>query len=352
MGAFAVWFFQGQVMGTLWLLWNHQIPITPTCFWSLAARCAFQLILAGLMLAASLIDFDEKTIPDRITITGTLLALGVSFLFPLTIGTYSNGTTLQILPVTQLLDFPLSPVESGEELITPLNGTSPLPPLDVMRGESSGTFGLASALLCWWGWCFALMERHWRLKRGWRWAWRIFWARLARTPSTRRLWNLGKWGTFLIIFLWATAWPQWLSVWSTLMGMGIAGGFMWLIRIAGQFAMNREAMGFGDVTLMAMLGAFLGWQPCLILFFIAPFAGLVLGILFLLLFRDPEIPFGPFLCAAALVTMLNWPTLWNLTFPVFQLGTLLFTFGLGLLLLMVILLSLIQVVKRWVGIEY
>ena len=65
-------------------------------------------------------------------------------------------------------------------------------------------------------------------------------------------------------------------------------------------------MGFGDVTLMAMIGAFLGWQPCLIIFFLAPFAGLVIGVLRLILFRDREIPYGPFLCLATLVVIVAW----------------------------------------------
>ena len=40
------------------------------------------------------------------------------------------------------------------------------------------------------------------------------------------------------------------------------------MRLIGTFALRREAMGFGDVTLMMMIGTFLGWQACLILFFL------------------------------------------------------------------------------------
>ena len=82
--------------------------------------------------------------------------------------------------------------------------------------------------------------------------------------------------------------------------MAGAGGLVWAVRIIGAIVLRREAMGFGDVTLMAMIGAFLGWQPCLVIFFLAPFAGLVVGVLRLILFRDREIPYGPFLCLAAL----------------------------------------------------
>ena len=42
-------------------------------------------------------------------------------------------------------------------------------------------------------------------------------------------------------------------------------------------------MGVGDVTLMGMIGAFLGWQPCLMIFFLAPFFGLLVGVLTILI---------------------------------------------------------------------
>lgn len=69
-------------------------------------------------------------------------------------------------------------------------------------------------------------------------------------------------------------------------------------------------MGFGDVTLMAMIGAFLGWQPCLMIFFLAPFAGLIVGLLRLVLLRDTEIPYGPFLCLAAVGLIVFWNWIW------------------------------------------
>ncbi len=351
MGAFAAWFFQTQVVGLLILVSQNGIPVTNTFIWSILARCAFQLVFVGLMLGASLIDFDEKTIPDQVLIGGTLFALIVAFFTPYTICDTQYGFE-KILPANQLLDFPLDRVETSEDLLFPLTAAAPNPPLEVFRSGKNGTWGLISALLCWWGWCFALMERHWRMNRGFLWAWRIFWERLKRTRSTWWLWNLMKWGTLAIFFLWVTAWPQWLTVWSTLLGMGVAGGFMWILRLAAQFSMDREAMGFGDVLLMAMFGAFLGWQPCVVLFFLAPFAGLFLAVPRLIFLHDLETPFGPFLCLAALITMLFWPYFWSLTLPVFRLGPHLITLGLGLLLLMVILLTLIRWMEKLLGFDY
>ena len=65
---------------------------------------------------------------------------------------------------------------------------------------------------------------------------------------------------------------------SSLVGLAFGGGLVWAVRIVGRFALHKEAMGFGDVTLMAMIGAFLGWQACLMIFFVSPFAALVMAL--------------------------------------------------------------------------
>ena len=102
--------------------------------------------------------------------------------------------------------------------------------------------------------------------------------------------------------------------------MAAAGGLIWAVRVICSAALHREAMGFGDVTLMAMLGAFLGWQPCMVIFFLAPVAGLIIAVLRLILFRDREIPYGPFLCLAALFVIVRWDAVWDNTQGVFGVG--------------------------------
>ena len=102
-----------------------------------------------------------------------------------------------------------------------------------------------------------------------------------------------------------------MSLASALVGLASAGGIIWFVRIIGRYALGKEAMGFGDVTLMAMIGSFLGWQACLFVFFVAPFAGLILGAAQWLAHREHELPYGPFLCLAALLVIVNWAPLWE-----------------------------------------
>lgn len=108
-----------------------------------------------------------------------------------------------------------------------------------------------------------------------------------------------------------------------LLGWAVGGGLVWSVRIVAGLAFRREAMGFGDVTLLAMIGAFLGWQAAILTFFLAPFFGLAhaLGKTVRLVIRfatglkirgvDRELPFGPYLSLAALSLMLAWPWLWK-----------------------------------------
>ncbi len=108
-----------------------------------------------------------------------------------------------------------------------------------------------------------------------------------------------------------------------LTGFLVGGGVFWAIRILGSLRFGKEAMGFGDVTLMAMIGSFLGWQSILPILFCASFLGLGHSLYKLLIIiqkrllgrkssaGDHEIPFGPYLSMAALLLMLGWPWLWS-----------------------------------------
>lgn len=112
--------------------------------------------------------------------------------------------------------------------------------------------------------------------------------------------------------------PQWIAehrhwhglAWS-LAGAACGGGVTWLLRALSSRILGTEALGFGDVTLMAMIGSFLGWQPVVFVFLIAPLAGAVVGIGAVVLGRTTFLPFGPYLSGGAFVVLLGWRWMWE-----------------------------------------
>ena len=103
--------------------------------------------------------------------------------------------------------------------------------------------------------------------------------------------------------------------------MCFGGGLIWGVRIVGGQALRVEAMGFGDVTLMAMIGAFLGWQAAFLIFFLAPFTALLIATAQWVLTGQRHIAFGPYLCFATLIVMLGWNAVWTeWASPMFSLG--------------------------------
>lgn len=82
------------------------------------------------------------------------------------------------------------------------------------------------------------------------------------------------------------------------------GGMVLVFAVLGTFIFRREALGFGDVKLMAMIGAFFGWKVVVIAFFVSPFIGLLYGIPLLLTRGKHVMPYGPFLSMGAVLTLI------------------------------------------------
>lgn len=91
---------------------------------------------------------------------------------------------------------------------------------------------------------------------------------------------------------------------ASLVGMAVGAGAIYFAGVGGKLLFRKEAMGFGDVKFMAALGGLLGWKPVLLVFFMAPVFGSVIGLIHLLRTKEHHIPYGPFLSAATVVTML------------------------------------------------
>jgi leader peptidase (prepilin peptidase)/N-methyltransferase len=113
------------------------------------------------------------------------------------------------------------------------------------------------------------------------------------------------------------------AVGATLCGYLMGCGLIWAIRILGSLAFGREAMGLGDVHLLGAVGAVLGWFDPILIFFLAPFSGIVwafvsMGIASLFRRARRELPYGPHLAAATLVVILCRPGihhLWSVYMP-------------------------------------
>ncbi|MBX3379139.1 MAG: prepilin peptidase [Phycisphaeraceae bacterium] len=103
--------------------------------------------------------------------------------------------------------------------------------------------------------------------------------------------------------------PLWLAALSgVLLGYLVGGGVAWFIRVFGSLGFGKEAMGLGDVHLMAAVGACLGWIDAVIAFFLAAFVGVawaLMGAVFGGLRR--QLPYGPHLAVASVLVVLLRP---------------------------------------------
>ncbi len=107
----------------------------------------------------------------------------------------------------------------------------------------------------------------------------------------------------IIGFLCSFAIP-WISWMDSLLGLLVGGGSLYLVAVVYELLAKKEGMGGGDIKLLAMLGAFLGWKAVLPVIFVSSLLGSLVGVPVMLLKKADSklaIPFGPFLAAGALI---------------------------------------------------
>ncbi|MBA4017842.1 MAG: hypothetical protein C0483_11760 [Pirellula sp.] len=296
----------------------------------LHASCFVHLGLFLVMLAASLIDADEWNIPDEVTVPGTLL--GAAFL------TLAPGGMLPAFFDRRLLITPL-----------PLDAAAPYEwPAEFSAGNS---ISLAIGLACVFSWCGGLLIGgrfpifHDGRKR-WGVALRLFARRIRRDPWTPRVLMIGLASSLAVFGVWQFAPSLWRGLLTSLVGAAAGGAIVWSVRILGGWAFQKEAMGFGDVTLMAMIGAYLGWQPTLLIFFAAPAAALVIYIPALLIRRHEALPYGPYLCASTLGVLIFWSEIWAWAEPRFTVAWLIPAVLLAGFLILGIVMSVLRAVRK------
>lgn len=93
----------------------------------------------------------------------------------------------------------------------------------------------------------------------------------------------------------------WLN---SLLGILLGGGSLLLVAYGYQLLTGKEGMGGGDIKLLAMMGAFLGWKSIPFIIFVSSLAGSVIGVSLMLIQKKDSklaIPFGPYLAFGALL---------------------------------------------------
>lgn len=93
------------------------------------------------------------------------------------------------------------------------------------------------------------------------------------------------------------------------LGAAVGFGVLWLVGTLGTWLFKKDAMGGGDIKMMAMVGAFLGWQGVLLTIFLGALLGTLIFVPITLVKRDKLVPFGIFLALGAAATYLAGPTL-------------------------------------------
>ncbi|MGD8991451.1 MAG: prepilin peptidase [Desulfobacterales bacterium] len=98
----------------------------------------------------------------------------------------------------------------------------------------------------------------------------------------------------------------------SILGILIGGGSLWIVAQLYYVLTRKEGMGGGDIKLLAMMGAIIGWKGVLFTIFVASAIGTVVGMLVMLKTRTSmklKVPFGPFLAIGAIAYIFCGPQL-------------------------------------------
>jgi len=103
-----------------------------------------------------------------------------------------------------------------------------------------------------------------------------------------------------------------VTVKESLIGVAAGGGSLFLVAFVYESLTKREGMGGGDVKLLAMIGAWLGWKAILFTLFFASLSGTLIGGAAMLIRKEGRhyaVPFGPFLAFSSLAYLFFGPQL-------------------------------------------
>jgi leader peptidase (prepilin peptidase)/N-methyltransferase len=108
---------------------------------------------------------------------------------------------------------------------------------------------------------------------------------------------------------------QWLGAGTSIIGLLAGGILIYVTGFLGSLVFKKEAMGQGDIKLMAMIGSFLGWQNVVLTFFAAPFLALPFALYARFIRKEETVPYGPFLALAGAILFFLGDNIWQYLFP-------------------------------------
>ncbi len=224
----------------------------------------------AVMIVISMIDIDYRIIPDELSVTGgALVLLVIPFLHDV------PHDLSGVAWLTQRLSSLEGSIASGSALAIQI-GLALLLGAAGMAGMRRFNRDYEGKVRSWWG------------------------TRWAGAVCASLGFGIAGW----------LASPGWLessegsSLIASLLGAAVGSGTIYGIGRLGTWVFRKEAMGFGDVKLMGLLGAILGAKFVLLSVFLASFLGSVIGIGIRIITRNTTIPFGPFLCGGAAILIL------------------------------------------------
>jgi leader peptidase (prepilin peptidase)/N-methyltransferase len=101
--------------------------------------------------------------------------------------------------------------------------------------------------------------------------------------------------------------PQ-MPIKDSLIGALLGGGSLYVVASVYHLVTKREGMGGGDIKLLAMIGAFIGWKGVLFTILCSSFIGSIVGVTLMLISSKADskyaVPFGPFLSLGAIIYVL------------------------------------------------
>jgi leader peptidase (prepilin peptidase)/N-methyltransferase len=99
------------------------------------------------------------------------------------------------------------------------------------------------------------------------------------------------------------------SIGDALLGAAVGFVLLYLVAVGGKALFKEEAMGGGDIKMMAMVGAFTGWTGVLLTIFLGSLLGTIIFVPLALIGKKKLVPFGVFLALGAAVTYLWGPAI-------------------------------------------